>query len=151
LPINSVFSKLSELIGVEFADAGSVQERNRGAILHELVCKKLGFKTYKDDGKFPDIFNQLLEVKLQTSPTIDLGLVCPNSDNVLCNIDDQPILHCDIRYAIFYGKLENSKIKITNFYLTTGEEFFRRFPQFQGKVTNKKLQIPLPESIFETK
>jgi len=151
LPISIVFEKLSELLDAEFMDIGSTQERNRGAILHELICKKLGFGIYKDDGKFPDIFNQLLEIKLQTSPTIDLGLVCPNSDNILCNIDDQPVRHCDIRYAIFYGKLENSKIKITNFYLTTGEDFFKRFSQFQGKITNKKLQIPLPESLFKSK
>jgi hypothetical protein len=33
--------------------------------------------------------------------------------------------------------------------LTTGESFFTRFTQFQGKVLNKKLQIPLPRDFFD--
>ena len=39
----------------------------------------LGYSRYEDKGQFPDIRHQLLEVKLQTSPTIDLGLVLPSS------------------------------------------------------------------------
>src|ERR1039458_3550052 len=83
LPISTVFTRLRSLIGVSFPDSGHDQERRRGADLHRLVCQTLGYSTYADDGQFPDVRNQVLEVKLQTAQTIDLGLVCPNSHDPL--------------------------------------------------------------------
>ncbi len=151
LPIAECFAKLSTLIGCSFHDVGSLQERNRGALLHALVCQALGYSTYQDNGKFPDIKHQLLEVKLQTSPTIDLGLVCPDSQACLDieQINYQKVRHCDVRYALFYGHIENGLVCITNLYLTTGKDFFERFEQFGGKVLNKKIQIPLPRNFFD--
>lgn len=152
LPISTVFQRLSAIVGMDFEDAGADQERNRGAGLHRLVCKALGYSDYRDDGRFPDVRNQLLEVKLQTSPTIDLGLVRPESDEPL----DVPMLsgcqvrHCDVRYAVFYGGIKNGKVILTHLMLSTGEGFFSRFTQFQGKVLNAKLQIPLPSRFFDT-
>lgn len=70
LPIRFVFERLSQLVGKTFASVGHLQDRDRGAELHRLVCQALGFSSYADDGQFPDVLNQLLEVKLQTSPTI---------------------------------------------------------------------------------
>ena len=40
-------------------------------------------------------------------------------------------------------------VTLTHLFLSTGEKFFTRFPQFQGKVLNKKLQIPLPLNFFD--
>lgn len=151
LSIKAIFDKLSSLVGNKFPNAGHDQERNRGAALHRLVCSKLGYHDYRDDGRFPDIRHQLLEVKLQTSPTIDLGLVCPDSTEVLDTpqIRGAQIRHCDVRYALFYATLEGDNICLTHFFISTGEGFFSRFPRFEGKVLNKKLQIPLPASFFE--
>ena len=150
LPIETVFRRLSVLVGQSFADAGFDQERNRGAALHRLVCSALGYSSYQDDGQFPDVRHQLLEVKLQTSPTIDLGLVRPNSTEPLDvpMIGGQQIRHCDVRYAVFYATIEKSAVNLTHLFLTTGEAFFSRFRQFQGKILNAKLQIPLPSSFF---
>jgi hypothetical protein len=146
LSIGVLYERLSRLVGKSFADAGMDQERNRGAGLHRLVCSALGYASYQDDGQFPDVRHQLLEVKLQTSPTIDLGLVRPNSTEPLDvpMIEGVQIRHCDVRYAIFYAAIVNKVVTITHVFLTTAEAFFSRFPQFQGKVLNKKLQIPLP-------
>lgn len=143
---------MSSLVGKRFADAGADQERNRGADLHKLVCHALGYRSYQDDGQFPDIRHQLLEVKLQTSPTIDLGLVTPESTEPLDvpMIGSRQIRHCDVRYAVFYGKVESGMVEITHLFLSTGAAFFTRFPQFQGKVLNAKLQIPLPADFFDT-
>jgi hypothetical protein len=111
----------------------------------------IGFAEYRDDGRFPDVRRQMLEIKLQTSPTIDLGLVRPDSTQSL----DQPQLggqqtrHCDVRYAVFCGKTVDRSVIVTHLIMTTGERFFERFPQFQGKVVNKKLQIPLPRDFFD--
>lgn len=151
LPISNLFTRLKPLIGQTFEDAGSDQERNRGAALHSLVCKQLGYESCLDDGQFPDIRHQLLEIKLQTSLTIDLGLVNPDDT---ANLNTPPILdnvnvrHCDVRYALFYGVTNGVEVTLTNFFLTTGEKFFSRFPQFQGNVVNKKIQILLPPDFF---
>lgn len=151
LPIGQVFERLQGLIGESFPEVGYDQERSRGAILHRMVCKRLGYANYKDDGQFPDVRHQLLEVKLQTSPTIDLGLVCPNSEDALDlpKVGNRQIRHCDVRYALFYAVTDGEHIALTHFYLTTGEKFFTRFPQFQGKVLNKKIQISLPSNFFD--
>ncbi len=150
LPIRTLYTRLSTLINRNLHDSGFDQERNRGAELHRLVCGHLGYSDYRDGGRFPDIRHQLLEVKLQTSPTIDLGLVCPNSKEALDvpKISGKQIRHCDVRYALFYAETDGHHVTLTHFYLTTGESFFKRFPQFQGKVLNKKLQIPLPNDFF---
>lgn len=151
LAIQSVYQKLRTLIGASFVDAGADQERNRGAALHRLVCQAMGYRTYQDDGQFPDVRHQLLEVKLQTSPTIDLGLVTPESVEPLDvpMIGGKQIRHCDVRYGIFYANVANGMVTLTHFFLSTGETFFSRFPQFQGKVLNAKLQIPLSADFFE--
>lgn len=151
LSISEVYKRLETLIGEEFVDSGSDQERNRGGELHRIVCRKLGYVSYKDNGQFPDIRHQLLEVKLQTSPTIDLGTIKPDSEEPLDipMINGYQIRPCDVRYALFYAVIANEKVRLTNFYLTTGEMFFSRFPQMKGKEVNKKLQIPLPRDFFD--
>lgn len=150
LSINEIFNRLKDIINLSFDDVGFTQERNRGAALHKIVCEKLGYLTFQNHGQFPDIKNQLLEIKLQTSPTIDLGLVCPDSQEVIeiTSIKGKKIRHCDVRYAIFYGNTDGKIVNIKNFYLTTGESFFKRFSKFQGKIVNKKIQIPLPRNFF---
>jgi len=151
LPIKVIYENLKPIIGSKFTDPGADQERNRGAELHKLVCKALGFSIYKDNGKFPDVRNQLLEIKLQTSSTIDLGLVSPDSKASLDmeKINGISVRHCDIRYSIFYGEIENGYVIIKNLILTNGKNFFGRFPKFEGKVLNKKIQIRLPKGYFD--
>jgi len=151
LPIAEIFDRLRGALGRTFVDAGWDQERNRGAALHRIVCELLGYADYRDDGRFPDVRNQLLEVKLQTSPTIDLGLVRPASEEPLDvpQIAGTQVRHCDVRYALFYARTDGAEVTLTHVYLTTGASFFDRFPQFGGKVLNKKLQIPLPSDFFD--
>jgi len=92
----------------------------------------------------------LLEIKLQTASTIDLGLVTPSSEAPLDvpKISSAQMRHCDVRYALFCGETDGKVVTLTRFYLTTGRDFFGRFPQFQGRVLNKKLQIRLPRDFF---
>jgi len=150
LSIGALFRRLSPLVGRGFADAGTDQ-RNRGAALHRLVCKTLGYAGYQDNGQFPDVRHQLLEVKLQTSSTIDLGLVRPDSTEALDvpMISGRQVRHCDVRYAVFYGVTRDGRVTLSHLFLTTGEAFFSRFPQCQGKVLNAKLQIRLPADFFD--
>lgn len=150
LPISEIFKRLSSLVGQSFADPGMDQERNRGAALHSLVCTCLGYSRYEDKGQFPDIRNQLLEVKLQTSPTIDLGLVLPSSEDHLDirQLGNHHPRHCDTRYAIFYANTDGITVTLTHLFVTTGADFFNRFRRFEGKTINGKIQIPLPRNFF---
>ncbi len=150
MPIQSVFEHLRTLVGSSFANTGFHQERNRGAELHRLVCKALGYQSYADDGQFPDVCNQLLEVKLQTSPTIDLGLVEPASKEPLdlSGFPEGAVRHCDVRYALFGAEHIRDEVKLSRLVLVTGEMFFSRFPRCEGRVLNKKLQISLPQGFF---
>lgn len=149
-PISTIYTKLKPIVGAKFKDPGADQERNRGAELHKLVCKSLGYSEFRDNGQFPDVMNQLLEVKLQTSPTIDLGLVTPESTETINikRLDNVQPRHCDVRYAIFTGDIKSGTVTITNFYLTTGVDFFSEFPQCKGNIQNKKIQIMLPSNFF---
>ncbi len=150
LPIADVYEQLKNIVGTEIPTLGHAQERNHGALLHQLVCEFLGYSTYHDDGKFPDVKNQLIEVKLQTSPTVDLGLFLPSDENNLDipKINNLNVRMCDVRYAIFYGIRTDSFIKITNFYLVTGKDFFQHFRQFEGRRVNKKIQMLIPNSFW---
>lgn len=152
LPIAEIFSRLSPLVGTSFADPGMDQERNRGAALHRLTCEYLGYSRYEDKGQFPDLHHQLLEVKLQTSPTIDLGLVLPSSEDPLDirQLGQHHPRHCDTRYALFYAKTDGTRVTVTHLLVCTGADFFTRFPRFGGRVTNGKIQIPLPRNFFGT-
>lgn len=152
LPLTEVYRRLCSLLGKTFPDRGAGQERNRGAELHRLVCEVLKYPNYRDDGRFPDVKHQLLEVKLQLEATIDLGLIKPSSEDPLGvpKLGDRTVRHCDVRYALFCGESDGATVRITRFYLTTGSDFFTRFPQCRGKVLNKKLQIPLPRDFFTT-
>ncbi len=150
LSISAIFAKLQTLIGRSFPDAGKDQERNRGAALHRLTCEALGYSQYADDGQFPDIKNQLLEVKLQTSSTIDLGLISPDSNEALDTppMGETQMRSCDCRYAIFAARTDGEMVTLERVYVTTGESFFARFPRFGGKIVNRKIQIPLPADFF---
>ena len=153
MSIKTLFTKLTLVIGQKIEDFGATQERKRAAALQELVCKYLGYSKYHDDGQFPDIRHQLLEIKLQTSPTIDLGLVCPISRKSLgrLQIEDRLVRPCDIRYAIFFAKKTGHYVTLTSLHLTTGEKFFSRFNKSEGKVLNRKLQLSLPANFFNGK
>ena len=150
LPIQEIFELLSPLVGTTFPDPGKDQERNRGAELHRLVCEYLGYSHHEDNGKFPDVRHQLLEVKLQTSPTIDLGLVLPSSTKVLDvrQLGTHHPRYCDIRYAIFQAKTDGETVTLKYLHVSTGESFFHMFPPMKGKVKNWKIQIPLPRDFF---
>jgi hypothetical protein len=78
LTVQGLYERLLGLVGRTFDYSPS--ERLRGEKLHRLACEAIGLGSYADTGRFPDILCQAVEVKVQTSATIDLGLVSPDSD-----------------------------------------------------------------------
>jgi len=146
LPIAALQEKLLKLVGKRLSDPGIDQERNRGAALHRAVCKVLRMADSCDTGSFPDVMEQLLEVKLQTAATIDLGLVSPDDTTPLAFLPG--VRHCDVRYAVFYGTIVGREVLLDHFLLSRGAEFFSYFQRFEGRIVNTKLQIPLPSGFF---
>ncbi len=151
LSIDILHSLLKNIVGKTVSDPSAVDERLRGAAIHEIVCSALGYKEFKDAGTFPDITHQILEIKLQTSPTIDLGVACPD-DKIAIDLpllNENIIYHYDARYLVVTGVIEKGIVRITGYVLTTGTDFFSRMKKFGGMVVNKKLQIPLPKSFWD--
>ena len=149
LRINEIYRRLLPMVGGSISYLDAVQERNRGAELHAMICDHLGYSHFDDDGTYPDIANQLLEIKLQTSPTIDLGLHSPEDGKVIAQVGNMTFYSQDIRYAIFNGVARGDRVDLCNLYLVTGDDFTNYFPLFQGKGTNKKIQLPLPYDFFD--
>ncbi len=147
LPIAEVYGRLVTLIGSVVPMVGRDQERNPGGGLHREVCRCLGLAGFADSGQFPDVPSQLLEVKLQTSPTIDLGLVSPDDTGPISDIPG--FRHCDVRYAVYYGTAVGRGVRLDSLLLATGEDFFGSFQRFEGRVVNRKLQLHLPCGFFD--
>lgn len=148
LGIRKIYELLSPLVGKEMPVLGAIQERNRGAYLQDLICSRLGYSISVDDGKYPDLKNQLLEVKLQTSPTIDLGLHSPEDGKKVFSADGVTFTSKDVRYAIFDGLVQGENVLLRRLYLVTGEDLPKHFPLFEGMKKNSKIQIPLPKDFF---
>ena len=149
LRIASVYSKLLPMVGKSIDYLDAVQERNRGAELHRMICEHLGYSKYEDDGSYPDLVNQLLEIKLQTSPTIDLGLHSPEDGADVVVASGTTFKSEDIRYVVFEGEVSHDKILLKYLYMVNGKDFPEAFPLFKGKGTNAKLQLPLPNDFFD--
>lgn len=147
LGIRDLFHCLLPLAGQYVSYINAVQERNRSAELHEMICRRLGYSVYEDNGSYPDIVNQLLEIKLQTSPTIDLGLHSPEDSAEIVSSEDTVFHSQDIRYAVFEGEVQNQRILIKDLYLVTGQDFTKYFPLFKGK--HSKIQLPIPTGFFD--
>ena len=146
IPIRDLFSRLIELRGMTISDPGADQERIRGTLIHKMAQKVLGQEAHVDTGQFPDVPDQLLEVKLQTSPTIDLGLVSPDSTEPLTGCSG--CRHCDVRYAVFYPESDRSELLVNHLVLSTGQDFFSFFRKFGGLEVNRKIQLHLPSDFF---
>jgi hypothetical protein len=115
--------------------------------LQRLAIPALGIGWYADAGQFPDVLSQVLELKLQSSPTIDLGLVLPD-DSSPAGAAGHGLLHQDVRYAIAYAERLGSTLRISEIVMATGADFFSEFQRFEGRVRNAKLQIRLPRGFF---
>jgi hypothetical protein len=147
LDIGTIYSRLLPLVGMSFQDPGQTQERNRGSVVHRQACSMLGMSHFADNGQFPDILSQVLEVKLQLAGTIDLGLELPESMTPVASTNGVLAVQ-DVRYAIFYAHRTGAQFSISELVVVTGRDFFQEFRQFQGKVSNSKLQLRLPGSWF---
>ncbi|NOX34754.1 MAG: nuclease, partial [Deltaproteobacteria bacterium] len=78
---------LDKIIGLPIEPAAT---KNRGQLLEEIFASAIGYNINDDEllaGGYPDIKNQALEVKIQDSPTVDLGKYSPEFEKIIpgCN------------------------------------------------------------------
>jgi hypothetical protein len=132
-----------KLIGFKLDAAAT---KNRGQALEKKVLDLLGYVANENDllyGAFPDIRNQLLEVKVQDSPTVDLGKFSPEKEEIV--IEDSCLTTFDVRYLI---ALTNPKTEIIEgIILSPGEKLGELFSYVSAE--SYKCQRAIPMSFFE--
>lgn len=133
-----------KLIGFKLDSAPT---KNRGQALEKKVLELLGYEVNENDllyGAFPDIRNQLLEVKVQDSPTVDLGKFSPEREEIV--IEDSGLTTFDVRYLI---ALTNPKTEIIEgIILSPGEKLGELFSYVSAE--SYKCQRAIPMSFFES-
>jgi len=98
---------VKRLIGQKLEVAST---KNRGQALEKKVIELLGYSVNDAlHGAYPDIMNQLLEVKVQDKQTVDLGKYSPEIPEVI--IEDLELTTEDVRYLIALTNAETTEIE----------------------------------------
>lgn len=130
------------LIGVKI-DAKDT--KTRGQILERLVADLLGYETHQGlVGGYPDLPNQLLEVKVQDAQTIDLGKYTPEVEEIV--FEKLGITTFDVRYLI---ALTNAKTNvIEGIILMPSKELGKCYTYVSD--TSFKCQRSIPMKFFDS-
>jgi len=132
-----------KLIGQKLEAAAT---KNRGQALEKLVLDLLGYEKKENDllyGAFPDIRNQLLEVKVQDAQTVDLGRFSPEREDIV--IEGSYFTTFDVRYLI---ALTNPKTEIIEgIILSPGEKLGELFSYVSAE--SYKCQRAIPMAFFD--
>jgi hypothetical protein len=121
--------------------------KNRGQALERLVLQLLGYSEENLQGLaggYPDIPNQLLEVKVQDSPTVDLGKYSPETEAIV--MEDSNVTTGDIRYLIALTNPQTNIIE--GIVLAPGEKLGEVFTYVSD--TSFKCQRSIPMSFFDS-
>lgn len=137
-PISYIDKQITNTLIGETLDT-SLSTKQKGQQLERLVAYRLGYKKMHEilDGGYPDIRNQMLEVKVQDSPTIDLGKYSPQFEETI---------HSDfttrtIRYLIALTNAMSGKID--GIVLVPGEELGKNFTYVADKSFKCQRSIPM--------
>lgn len=142
LPLSYIGRQITNSLIGEKLDI-NLPTKQKGQQLERLVAYMLGYKKQQEmlEGGYPDIRNQMLEVKVQDSPTIDLGRYSPQFEESV---------HSDfttrtIRYLIALTDTMNGSID--GIVLVPGEELGKNFTYVAEK--SFKCQRSIPMDFFE--
>lgn len=121
--------------------------KNRGQALERMTLDLLGYKMMDNEnlvGDFPDIPNQLLEVKVQDTQTVDLGRFTPEKEEIV--VVENNLTTFDVRYLI---ALTNPKTDvIEGVIIAPGEKLGEIFTYVSD--VSYKCQRSIPMSFFNT-
>ncbi len=138
-----LWSKLYVLIGTRL-DTGDT--KTRGQALERLVAQLLGYSVVKDElllGGYLDILNQLLEVKVQESSTVDLGRYSPQVREAILSFPQATTE--DVRYLI--ALVDKNTGVITGLVLCPGSRLGDHFSYVA--TGNYKCQRSIPMTFFD--
>ncbi len=139
--LNSLISK--NLIGFKIK-AGAT--KNRGQLLEEKCLSLLGYSKETTDlleGGYPDVRNQLLEIKIQDTQTIDLGKYSPEYEKVI--VPDLQLTTKDVRYLI--ALTDKKDLTVKGIILMPGNALEKHFTFVSD--TSFKCQRTIPMNFFE--
>jgi len=121
--------------------------KNRGQALERMTLDLLGYKMMDSKnlvGGFPDIPDQLLEVKVQDAQTVDLGRFTPEKEEIV--VAENNLTTFDVRYLI---ALTNPKTDvIEGIILAPGEKLGEIFTYVSD--VSYKCQRSIPMSFFNS-
>lgn len=142
LPLSYIDEQITDSLLGEKLDI-NLSTKQRGQQLERLVAYMLGYKKQQEmlEGGYPDIRNQMLEVKVQDSPTIDLGRYSPQFEE---NINSEFTTRT-IRYLIALTDAMNGTID--GVVLVPGEELGKHFTYVAER--SFKCQKSIPMEFFE--
>lgn len=145
LTIQEIGQRLRPLIGERIPAKG---ERVTGQLFEREVAKRFGYsfndtELSADTGAFPDIRHQVVETKLQDSPTIDLGCHHPDDEEVLDSDWSDDLAPQDVRYVIGLANKVEDEFEITGIIVVSGNEFGEYFSITEE--TSSKVQMPIPD------
>ena len=115
--------------------------KNRGQTLEKIVAQLLGY-TIADEllaGGYPDIMNQLLEVKIQDSATVDLGLYSPQFEETLLKVPT--ITTRDVRYLI--ALMDSDASRIAGLIICSGDALGQHFTYVTDESYKCQRSIPM--------
>ena len=133
----------NEIIGKKI-DSGAT--KNRGQVLEAMIARSLGYKLRKEQklaGGYPDICHQALEVKIQDSPTVDLGKYSPEYDEVISGCSGFTTKR--VRYLIALTNPETNIVE--GAILCPGNRLGQHFTYVAEK--SYKCQRAIPMSFFD--
>ena len=120
--------------------------KNRGQALERMTMELLGYEMADNKyliGGFPDIPNQLLEVKVQDAQTVDLGKFSPEKEEIV--FEENNLTTFDVRYLIALTD-PNTGI-IEGIILAPGEKLGEIFTYVSD--VSFKCQRSIPMSFFD--
>jgi len=144
LPLSTIKDiVINRIIGQFIAPAAT---KNRGQMLEEIFATVLGYNINDNEllaGGYPDIRNQALEVKIQDSPTVDLGKYSPEFEDTI--IDCGGFTTRNMRYLIALTNPETNIVE--GAVLCAGNKLGLHFTYVSKK--SYKCQRSIPMAFFE--
>lgn len=134
---------IENLIGKKIDPAAT---KNRGQSLEYDIISLLDYDVDEDStlaGGYPDLPNQALEIKIQDSPTVDLGKYSPQFETEIYS--DMGITTENIRYLI--ALMNKDTHEVEGFVLVPGKSLGDNFSYVTDK--NFKCQRSIPMSFFD--
>ena len=121
--------------------------KNRGQNLERLVAQVLGYNIDSGilSGGYPDIANQLLEVKIQDSPTVDLGRYSPQFEEPVPEMQNDFTTR-DVRYLM--ALTDPTEHTIDGLILLAGDDLGKHFTYVADD--SFKCQRSIPMDFFKS-